>query len=84
MADDSDFVWLEWPETGHRHQFGVAAAEAWQGKGWVPCDPPPEEPDPRLRDPEPPAEPEPEPEPEQTPKPKKAAARPPQKKVTSD
>jgi hypothetical protein len=69
MADDSDFVWLEDPATGHRHQIGVAAAEAWQGKGLVPCDPPPEVEDPRLRDPAPPpAEPEPEP----TPKPKAA------------
>jgi hypothetical protein len=68
MADDNTgFVWLEWPETGYRHRFGVAAAEAWQAKGWVPCDPPPDVPDPRLRDPEP------EPEPEAKPKSKAAA-----------
>jgi hypothetical protein len=58
MADQSEFVWLEWPDTGYRHRFGARAAEAWQGKGWVPCDPPPEVEDPRLRDPEPESEPE--------------------------
>jgi hypothetical protein len=69
MADQSEFVWLEWPDTGYRHQFGVGACEAWQAKGWVPCDPPDETPDPRLRDPEPEAEPE-----QPAPKPKSKAA----------
>jgi hypothetical protein len=71
MADQSEFVWLEWPDTGYRHRFGTQASEAWQGKGWVPCDPPPDVEDPRLRDPEPP---EPEPEPEKPAKPKSKAA----------
>lgn len=78
MAEES-FVWLEWPETGYRHQFGARASEAWQAKGWVPCDPPSDMDDPRLRDPVP--APAPEPEPESTPK-SKAATRPAEKKVT--
>jgi hypothetical protein len=54
-------VWMEYPPTGVKHQFGERAAEAWQAKGWVACDPPEETEDPNLRDPAPPAEPVTEP-----------------------
>jgi hypothetical protein len=49
-----DFVWLRY--SGGEDmvaRFPADAAEAWQARGWEPCDPPLED-DSHLRDPAPP------------------------------
>ena len=41
MIGMDELVWLAHPETGGLAQFPIAAAEAWQARGWVPAEPPP-------------------------------------------
>jgi hypothetical protein len=43
----TDRVWLHNPETGGTFECPADAAEAWQARGWEPCDPP-AEPNPAL------------------------------------
>lgn len=40
MSAVDGFVWLERPETGACWRCPEDAAEAWQMRGWVPCDEP--------------------------------------------
>jgi hypothetical protein len=47
-----DAVWLRYPDTGGVARFPADAAEVWQARGWVPCEPPPEDLS-YLRDPAP-------------------------------
>lgn len=41
-VDKSEWVWLEYPESGGRAHFPPASAGLWRAKGWIDCAPAPE------------------------------------------
>lgn len=41
MADNTEWVWLNNPETGGTARFPVLAREGWEARGWVEVDAPP-------------------------------------------